>query len=283
MRWLFLSLLVLNIAYVTWELNREHTPRRATTALPAGVESIVLLSELKADKPLDDAPTRAQPTEPGSGGAGRGPDMAAAVAPAPPAADAESSSADAALAVVAEQGSSARDIPAPATEQLARAATRPVPAPAGDQCFTLGPFSEMKTLRLVTREIKDYVVEASFRSKEEQEQTRFRVYIKSAGSKQAAKAVIKQLNSKNIKDHFIIADGPHKNAVSLGYFSEKDRAYRYAARVRKLGFDAIAEPVFRNYTIYWLDYRIKGGEKIPQNIIDDHLDGTARRLVRACS
>ena len=283
MRWLFLSLLVLNIAYVTWELNREHTPRRADMVLPAGVDSIVLLSELNVGKQGDAVPARAQTTEPGGGGAKREPGMAAAVEPAPPVVDAESRPADVALAAVAEQDPPARQNQAPATEQLARTTITPPAAPAGDRCYTLGPFSEMKTLRLVTREIKDYVVEASFRSKEEQEQTRFRVYIKSAGSKRAAKAVIKQLNSKNIKDHFIIADGPHKNAVSLGYFSEKDRAYRYAARVRKLGFDAIAEPVFRNYTIYWLDYRIRSGENIPQNIIDDHLDGSARKLVRACS
>jgi hypothetical protein len=140
----------------------------------------------------------------------------------------------------------------------------------------------METLRLVTREIKDYVVEASFRSKEEQEQTMFRVLISPVGSKQEAKALIRELDKKNIRDHFIITEGPYRNAISLGYFSTKSRAYRHADRVRKLGFDAAAEPVFRSYTIYWLDYRIRSGEEIPQHIFDEYLDGAAQRLSRAC-
>ena len=111
----------------------------------------------------------------------------------------------------------------------------------------------------------------------------FRVFIRPVGGKQEAKALIKELVSNNIRDYFIITEGPYKNGISLGYFSEKGRAYRLAARVRKLGFDAIAEPVFRSYTIYWLDYRIKAGNEIPQQIVDDHLENSAQRLSRDCS
>ena len=141
----------------------------------------------------------------------------------------------------------------------------------------------MKTLRQVTREIKDYVVEASFRSREEQEQTMYRVFVRPVGSKQEAKALTRELVNKNIRDYFIITDGPNKNGISLGYFSDKGRAYRHADHVRELGFDATAEPVFRTYTIYWLDYRIKSGHEIPQQIFDDHLENSAQRLRRTCS
>ena len=98
-----------------------------------------------------------------------------------------------------------------------------VDKPAGERCYTLGPFRDMKALRLLTREIKDYVIEASFRSREEQEQSMFRVYLKPVGSKKEARALIKQLDSKKIRDHFIIIEGPLKNGISLGYFSDKRR------------------------------------------------------------
>ena len=111
----------------------------------------------------------------------------------------------------------------------------------------------------------------------------FRVFLKPVGSKQEANALIKQLVSKNIKDYFIITDGPNKNGISLGYFSNKRRAYGHADRVRKLGFDVVVEPVFRTYIIYWLDYRIKKGHEIPQQIFDDHLENSAQRLSRTCS
>ena len=45
MRWLFALLVVLNIGYVTWELNRERPQQVRGTALPKGVEPIVLVSE----------------------------------------------------------------------------------------------------------------------------------------------------------------------------------------------------------------------------------------------
>ncbi len=111
----------------------------------------------------------------------------------------------------------------------------------------------------------------------------FRVLLKPVGSKQEANALIKELVSKNIRDYFIITVGPNKNGISLGYFSNKGRAHRHADRVRKLGFDVIAEPVFRTYTIYWLDYRIKTGNEIPRQVFDDHLDNSAQRLSRTCS
>ena len=277
MRWFFLLLLLLNFGYVAWELNRERPQQSVRTAVPDGVETIVLLSELASDPPEDSQAVRAEAGEPVPADASDPSVTAAQQAqagasgpPSPPT-----------MAATADQGD--RQLAATVTQKRdAGAVATAAPGPAGDRCYTLGPFSDMKTLRQVTRDIKDYVVEASFRSKDEQEQTMFRVLISPLGSKEEAKALIKELNSKNIRDHFIITEGAYKNAVSLGYFSSKDRAYRYAARVRRLGFDAEAEPVFRSYTIYWLDYRIRAGSEIPQQIFDRHIQNATRRLNRAC-
>ena len=274
MRWLFLFLLLLNLGYVAWELRFQKPEPDTSHRIPDGVERIVLLSELSAGETAQPesvvTPEEKEPDE---------------VASAPDIAEAEEQSAvevaekaadkPAALVEVTVAEEKLATAPAPAPE-------KPRPQPTGDQCFTVGPFSEMGTLRVVTREIKDYVVEASFRSAEQQEQSKFRVYLKPTATKQEAKAVTKLLASKNIKDYFIINSGPNKNAISLGYFSGKSRAYKHAARIKKLGFDAIAEPVFRTYTIYWLDYRIKEGREIPQHIFDDLLEDSARRLSRSC-
>ncbi|MGD2054892.1 MAG: hypothetical protein PVG45_12395 [Gammaproteobacteria bacterium] len=270
MRWLFLFLLVLNAGYLAWELNRDRQPQSMQYTVPRGVERIVLLEELEREQPAETVAqvndTALQPQADEKSGAAATP--AAAVA---------SETTGAAPVEVASLNSSAA---APGGEEPAVAAEN---EPAVDRCYTLGPFSEMKTLRLVTREIKDYVIEASFRSREEQEQSMFRVYLKPVGSKREARELIKELVSNNIRDYFIITDGPNKNGISLGYFSNKGRAYRHAERVRKLGFDAIAEPVFRTYTIYWLDYRIKAGNEIPRQIFDQHLENSAQKLSRSCN
>ena len=300
MRWLFLLLLVLNVGYLTWELSREHGQSTVSNTLPKGVERIVLLRELKSEKPLDDeAIAHAEPAVTG-----------AVQAPVTASSDKNAASLDqiqakkagmqtaevasAEIPAVIEnemqedemqedemqagvQDAMSAEMPAEEPVQV------PVAKPKDDLCYTLGPFREMKTLRLVTREIKDYVVDASFRSREEQEQTMFRVLLKPVASRKEAKALTRKLASKNIKDYFIITEGPSENAISLGYFSSKSRAYRHADRVRKLGFDVVAEPVFNTYTIYWLDYRIKADREIPPQIFEDHLEKSSQRLSRSCS
>ena len=288
MRWLFLLLLVMNLAYVSWELSRERPQQARKNALPKGVAPIVLLSEVAGAPKQADAAKAARADAQAATTAKAQPDMLAAQ-PGPgddpaPAAQAEADRPALQAALLDAGAPSADPDSQRGSEMSAETPVSPPSAviPAGDLCYTLGPFKEMKTLRVVTREIKDYVVEASFRSKEEQEQTMFRVLIRPVGSKQEAQALIKELDSKKIRDHFIITEGPSKNAISLGYFSSKSRAYRHADRVRKLGFDAYAEPVFRSYTIYWLDYRIKAGEQIPQRIFDEYLQRSAQRLSRDC-
>lgn len=281
MRWLFLLLLLVNIGYVTWELNRELPQKALSPALPDGVERIALLSELETDpgqKPAARSPAAEQLSQ----------DTAAVPATGDAAVQQRGLAGSSQLpsetnaTATATRDVGVEDSEALVDKELAAAVDAAETAPVVDLCYTLGPFSEMTTLRRVTRAIKDHVVEASFRSKEEQEQTMFRVYVRPVGSKQEAKALIKELVSKNIRDYFIISDGPNKNGISLGYFSSKDRAYRHADRVRQLGFDATAEPVFRSYTIYWLDYRIRSDSEIPQQIIDDYLEDSAQRLSRDC-
>jgi cell division septation protein DedD len=282
MRWFFLILLVVNVLYVTWELNRERPVASVAPALPSHVDRLVLLSELEST------------TAPQTSVAPATPEVAEAVPEAVPTVvdelEQQSDTGETVSAEVAVPGDAdvAEDGTIAAASQAEAPSDKPtdhaVDEPASDLCYTLGPFREMKTLRVVTREIKDYVVEASFRSRDEQEQSMFRVYLKPVGGKREARALIKQLVSKNIRDYFIITDGPQKNGISLGYFSDKSRAQRHAERVRKSGFDAIVEPVFRSYTIYWLDYRIKAGNEIPQTIFDRHLNSsTTQRLSRSCT
>lgn len=275
MRWLFLFLLALNIGYVAWELRFQRPEPDKTHRIPDGVERIVLLSELSAGETVEPEPVTT-PIESAQDEVASPPDAAEAAAQSPEEVAEKAADKPPALVEVTVAENKLATTPAPAPE-------KPRPKPSGDQCFTVGPFSDMAPLRVVTREIKDYVVEASFRSAEQQEQSKFRVYLKPTATKQEARAITKLLASKNIKDYFIINSGPNKNAISLGYFSGKSRAYKHAARIKKLGFDAVAEPVFRTYTIYWLDYRIKAGKEIPQHIFDDLLEDSARRLSRSCN
>ena len=224
MRWLFLFVLVLNIAYVGWEVNQPEEEVVAPVA-DQNVPKIVLLSEIGQDS-------------------------------------------------AAFSANSGKAVPDPVSQ------SKDV---VGGGCYTLGPFRDMEKLRAVTRGIRKYVADASFRSHEEREQSMFWVYLKPAGGYSQAKALANKLKSKKVKDYFIISSEAKLNGVSLGHFREKNRAYAHAKHITSLGFEPEVEALFREYTIYWLDYEVISGETIPESILDKHLTGKINRLVRACS
>lgn len=151
------------------------------------------------------------------------------------------------------------------------------------QCFTLGPFRDLEKLRAVSKGIKKYVADTSYRSNEEKEQATFWVYLKPVADYNRAKILAGQLKSMGVKDYFIVKSEPKINAISLGHFREKDRAYDHAASIGKLGFSPEVEVLFKDYTIYWLDYEVALSEIIPETLFDKHLNARINRLVRDCS
>ncbi|MDT8452908.1 MAG: hypothetical protein RQ936_09235 [Gammaproteobacteria bacterium] len=224
MRWLFLFVLMLNIAYVGWELSQpEMVP--AEPVVDRRVPGIVLLSEI---------------------------------------------------------GQESVAVSKSATERLPDEGKKKAAAQEAD-CFTLGPFRELEKLRAVTRGIKKYVVAASFRSHEEREQERFWVYLPPAGSFSEAKELAGRLKKMRVNDYFIVKSGPQINAISLGHFAEKKRAYTHAERMTKLGLKPEVEILFKNYTIYWLDYEIASVTSIPDSVLAKHITGKINHLIRDCS
>ncbi|HHO58932.1 MAG TPA: hypothetical protein ENJ64_01720 [Thiotrichales bacterium] len=294
MRWLFLLMLILNLSYIAWEVTGQDNKKNTPPPLPGGVQRIVLLSEageVGAGEPGESLKGGGQ-SEAGRGGpdqnvSGRNEtgknDVAGsrekreevAVAEQPATVIAEDTlqvgdAASGSLAATDEQA------PEPAMPEQTAALKNE------DACYTLGPFRDLEKLRALTRDIKDYVVQADFRGRDETEQSLFWVYIKPLASRKQAIKTGRQLKQKKIKDFYVIRDGDQENGVSLGHFRNKKSAYRLAQKVTKLGFDVEVEPIFKTYRLYWLDYRLSGGRKIPAKITDAYLGGKINRLERAC-
>lgn len=268
MRWLFLFVLLVNIAYVSWEYTRpaEQVPVRLQAR---DVPTILLLSEIEQAV------------------SATGPAAGEKQAQSVMSGDNVSEPAELQLAQV-EQAPAVSETPARVEQEAPAASDPPARTPTGvssstQECYTLGPFRKLEKLRVYTRAIKDYVVEASFRSRDEREQSMFWVYISPRADIDKAKATGKRLEAMNIKDYYVIHKGDQKNGISLGHFKEKDRAYSHADKIKKLGFQPTIEPVYRSYTIYWLDYRLKPGEVIPDYVFDKHLGNNVKRLDRPCS
>jgi cell division septation protein DedD len=254
MRWIFLLLLTANIAYVAWELNQPGTHERQLVPEDPAVPKLVLLSELPQAAPASpDATTTATQGE------------AEQKTTSPVQAEAENN-----------QKTEKVEVPPPAQPEPKQ------PVQPSFACYTLGPFRDIADLRKLTRDIHDYVVEASFRSHDEQEQSMYWVYLPRQKNHEAANALADRLKSKKIRDYYVVPKGDQANAISLGHFKEKERAQSLQKKVKAAGFPALMEPVFKTYTIYWLDYRVQTNRTIPSSALDlSNMPGVSR-LDRDC-
>ena len=256
MRALFALLLLANAAFAGWlyYLHQQPPPQQPAGSKPVpGAQSLVLLSE-----------------------------RTSSVAPTAPDVD-KTVTGPAATEAVNEQPVTGSPVVAGEPDRTGETAQ---PAPAAPQpavrCYTLGPFRELDRLREIIRELKSDVLEASFRSNEEKERSLFWVYLKPEADHGAAKRTTRRLRQKNIRDSYIIAEGKNRFGISLGHFRDKSRAYRLRDKVAKLGFRPVVEPVFRSYTLYWLDYKTAGGSRLPALLQGDRLGKSVSRFDRAC-
>ena len=285
MRWLFLLVLCLNLAYIAWEMNKS-SDSYVDVAPLKNVPPIVLLSELKQ-----------QPAQPTSQSAEKAPLIQGGKAVADSAEKVSDETAAAkAVAVAKEKSVEQERLPVESSKKTDLVDVLPVgqgqkvtdqqAVAQAESCYTLGPFRDLDNLRGLTREIKSHVVKADFRGREEKEQTLYWVYIKPEKTRNKAIEMGKRLKAKKIKDFYVIRDGEKENGLSLGHFRNKDGAYGLAKKVQKLGFDVVVEPVFKTYTVYWLDYQLSAGANIPESVFEKYINTAKKdkvsRLRRDC-
>jgi hypothetical protein len=306
MRWLFLILLFLNLAYIAWQINRPVTQSYENVQPLKNVQPIVLLRELKQQEQV----------------------VATVQIPSQQNVDADKQQSPPQI-VKAEEVTEAVEVTGLAeivsvkkSEQIKQSVSssdknkviaeiKPLKTPnesqqeslmsmdggggAGSQeggailkesCFTLGPFRDLDKLRSLTREIKPYVITTDFRGREQREQYLYWVYLRPEKNRKKAIETGKRLKAKKIKDYYVIREGEKIHGVSLGRFRNKNSAIGLAKKVKKLGFDVIVEPVFKSYTVYWLDYQLAGGVNIPESLLEPYTqtanNGKVSRLQRAC-
>ena len=260
MRWLFLLVLILNIAYVGWEMNRPTEKGYVKKTLDGSVPALVLVSELEPEATVLAAKEKAIVT--------------AKPESAKPVQEKKVLVAEKKLESVAKQTVSELKL-----DQLDKDTK---PFKQVESCYTFGPFRTAERLASAERDIKPYVSETATRAREENERSMFWVYLAPEASAAAALKLSKRLIKNKIRDYYIITKQPNQHGISLGHFKDKERAYGHGARLKKLGFKAVVEPVFRTYTLYWLDYQLGQGRQIPSKIVSKHTVTGMNLLKREC-
>ena len=290
MRWLFLFVLFLNFAYIAWQVSMPAADTSYSNIKPIkNTQTIVLLSELKHQSASAtqqnevDESQQAELKQDGSSQAGNERTATRKITARP----GEYKHAAGSKHIDVAQANDKKGSDAVETASLTQKTLPKQSQENNGGCYTFGPFRDLDVLRRLTLELKPYVETVDFRGREEKEQPLYWVYIKPKKNRNAAMAVGESLKANRINDYYVIREGDNINGISLGYFRNKNGATGLVKRVRQLGFDVVLEPVFKTYTVYWLDYQLADDVKLPDSVFDKYINAVkkdrVRRLKRNCT
>ncbi len=151
-------------------------------------------------------------------------------------------------------------------------------------CYTLGPYSSEQVAQLVMAKIRKYGLAVQMRSLQTMETLNYLVYIPPLPTLVAAQKVTQDMANYDVQEHLVINDGPYKNAISLGFFDDLNKAMRHAEYIRYLGYDARYTEQKAPRAVFWLDYDEPFGANTPVGLWSASIDNTARvqLIPRAC-
>ncbi len=224
MRVVFLLLLLANAALYFWQYSeRSYRDIASTVALPAAKGNIRLLSELEGER----------------GNQGGLPELLL-----------DGVELDGGSPSPAADTRSLAGEPQSAIEEVAL-----VEAEAAEVCWRLGPFAK------VTPDIALPEGGALRWMREDyQRGADFWVYLGPFGKVDEAAGISRELRKKLI-DSYIIRRGELENAVSLGVFSDSERAQSHAERMRGRGYAAKVREIIKRGQRLWLVLKAVEGSR----------------------
>lgn len=227
MKWLVLLLLILNVVYFGWELDRQARSdvanARAAVPAPGGVKKLVLLSELDSrppersgeeSAPADPAP---EPFENSEGLVLQLPDIS---------------------------------VPDVAAESLEYS------------CFTFGPLPEERHAVWLGDWFRSRRGWVQSRGAEDPDRRLFWVYLTGEGSRESAAAVMEDLEKKGIRDYRLISRGDMENSISLGLFSTQAAVNERLSELKEKGYRPVVVPYTNVQQTFWLDVKIPAAANI---------------------
>jgi sporulation related protein len=191
-------------------------------------------------------------------------------------ASARESSASLAESLSQPVGPSAREA------QALPAVTDATPA-ASDRCVSVGPFNDLAHAARGAALLRERGFDP--RQRAEQGETWEGYWVSVGGLRNPAEEnkVVAALTRAGITDARAMPDSDGSRRVSVGLFSEKDRAEKRAQAVKKLGFKAEVTERRQPGTVYWVDLDLGANDRtVPTEGLLSLEDAGARLEIRVC-
>ena len=161
---------------------------------------------------------------------------------------------------------------APATEAAARPPIRPT-----DNCLSLGPFSDLTDAARTSTLLRENGLQPRQRAGEGVVWKGYWVSLEQVPDRLSAEGIIERLRRFGIGDAYSMPDEGSRITISLGLFTERQRALQRMDEVKALGFEPLMAVRERSGTVYWIDVDVQAPAKLPDAAL---LDGDGGRILR---
>ncbi|MBK1673745.1 hypothetical protein CKO35_10575 [Ectothiorhodospira shaposhnikovii] len=126
-------------------------------------------------------------------------------------------------------------------------------------CVSLGPFNSSQETAALQAGLSREGVAFSLLPLTESRPISYWVVLEPSGGRAGARAAVGTLTARGMNDHYIISDGPYRDGLSLGLFSEHARALTRLEQVRGVGLEPVIKTRYREVPVYWLEVEMNAG------------------------
>lgn len=147
----------------------------------------------------------------------------------------------------------------------------------GVSCLSLGPFLDLSEAARASTSLRASGLEPRQRATVGAVWTGWWVALEGLGSQQEAEPIVERLRQFGVGDAYIVPDEGDGIIVSLGLFTEQQRALRRADDVRALGYEPALSERQRDGTVYWIDVNVGSAQQVPDPA---DFEGSEGRIVR---
>ena len=151
-------------------------------------------------------------------------------------------------------------------------APKPVPKPvvkpksAAMACYSVGPFLLISDIKGVSQLFGRSAITTKERSEALRKQVGYWVYVPPMATLQLAKGALQQMKENDVSDAMIISEGTKANAISAGVYKTEVLGKERQNALAQLGYDAKVEPLFRTQPQYWLDLALMNATQLPDRL-----------------
>ncbi len=259
MKWLFILLLLLNVVYFGWELDRqtliEVKNSTAPFVIPKNTKQLVFLNELESppesrNQIFQDVESSLNPVD-----------------------DNNVNEQSAGIEQLTDDVMIEKEFSGDLVSKLPGISANGISQESESEealCFSYGPFPANEQAKNLRQWFEDKNIWVNQRTENEQSRQLFWIYLASRESRESAIAAIEELKNKGIKDYRLINSGDLRNAISLGLFSTQAVVNKRLNELKSKGYQPIVVPYHNAKVIYWVDVKLLDQQNLLNELFTEY-------------